>query len=160
MSWLRPSQPLSDGPVVQDGPAAGPGLCPCIMHQQLRQSFCVWEPGGMGACPLQSPVYQALHAQRVGWWACCVQEMGSAVGPLSGERGEASWTPRPAFLAEAGSMAHCKFRAVSQGNGPPSHHLPGLPDLLRTHCLVINRGSLANPGSSQPVIPWGTCGVA
>lgn len=51
MSWLCPSQPLSDGPVVQDGRAAGPGLRPCIMHQQLRQSFCVWEPGGVRAWP-------------------------------------------------------------------------------------------------------------
>lgn len=44
-------------------------------------------------------------------------------------------------------MAHCEFSAVR--GAVPTPQLPGLPDLFRTHCLVINRGSLANPGSAS-----------
>lgn len=101
MSWLRPSQPLSDGPVVQDGPAAGPGLCPCIMHQPLRQSFCVWEPGGVGARP---PTESCLPG--TGWPEEGMVGVLGAGGELcsgaSESRGVSVAGARQAFLTEVG----------------------------------------------------------
>lgn len=154
MSWLRLSQPLSDGPVVQDGPAAGPGLCPCIMHQQLRQSFCVWEPSGVGAWP---PTGSCLPGTG------CPE--GGMVGVLrTGEElcGGASEGRDPRRHGHHCRPSRLNLTAGSRHSGKWALHLPGLPGQHRTHCLVIIRGSLANPASSYPVIPrapvmWPEC---
>lgn len=69
---------------------------------------------GWGLGPPQSPVYQALDAQRVGW---CVQEVGSA------ERREVwhhGWQYRPSWLQQEG------WPPSSSGQpGKPSLHHQG-----------------------------------
>lgn len=71
----------------------------CI-NSSDKASVC-GSPVGWGLGPPQSPVYQALNAQRVGWWwVLC-----TGGGICREERGVASWMAVQAFLAAAGGMA-------------------------------------------------------
>ena len=77
---------------------------------------------------------------------------GELCSGASESRGVSVVGARQAFLTEGGGEREPTASSAQSGERSPSLQLPGLPDLFRTHCLVINRGSLANPGSSQPVI--------
>lgn len=121
-----PSQPLSDGPVVQDGPAAGPSLRPCIMHQQSDKASVCGSSVGWGLGPLQSSVYQALAAQGVGWWR--VPCTGGGICREVDDRREVwchGWQYGPSWLKQEG------WPTSSSGQpGKQPLPLPGLPGLL------------------------------
>lgn len=127
VSWLCPSQPLSDGLVVQDGPAAGPGLRPCIMHQQLRQSFCVWKPSRVGAW---APAEFCLPGtgRPEGGMVAGAANRGGGIRSEVNERGEL-WCHGsqygPSWLEREGWPT-----SSSRQPGKESRRLPGLPGLL------------------------------